>query len=129
MSRRVLYFTQHQVYFECKVHEASEFSPQEKPFKLNHSRPTNPIVHFQNTIAHKAGDLEWRLVTKTFFDLMTEYTARELSYPGDILNAFAGFQSIYENHCGGLFHFGLPEFIFDRSFYGSQKPRAYEEMH
>jgi hypothetical protein len=52
-------------------------------------------------------------VRKSYFDLVTEYTSREISYHGDILNAFAGFQSIYEYHCGGAFHFGLPDFLFD----------------
>lgn len=113
MSRRVLYFTPHQVYFECKAHEASEVSPEGNPFRPNHPRPTNPIVHFQNAIAQKNNSFEWRVVQKSYFDLVTEYTSREISYHGDILNAFAGFQSIYEYHCGGTFHFGLPDFLFD----------------
>jgi hypothetical protein len=114
MSRRVLFFTSSQVHFACKVLEASEISPEGKDFRPNYPRPTNPIIQFQNAIA-RGDDVEWRLICKSYFELLIEYKSRELSYPGDILNAFAGLQSIYEHRCCGIFHFGLPDFMFDRA--------------
>ncbi|KAH7400620.1 heterokaryon incompatibility protein-domain-containing protein [Phaeosphaeria sp. MPI-PUGE-AT-0046c] len=48
-----------------------------------------------------------------FRSLLEDYTARDLTYPCDSLDAFEGVLDMFRSSFPGDFHFGLPEVCFD----------------
>jgi Heterokaryon incompatibility protein (HET) len=50
---------------------------------------------------------------KHYFDIVNNYTARNLNNLKDIFNAFAGIISIFNHRFSGGFIYGLPEMFFD----------------
>jgi hypothetical protein len=46
-------------------------------------------------------------------DIVTSYQKRHMTYSSDVLNAFAGLQTVLEPSFPGGFLYGLPEFFFD----------------
>ena len=101
LFRRRLVFTQEQVYYECKSMYACE-SISKPSTLLNRSHGKEGSI----TKVRRAYFEKHRGQYNTFYDLMepkynrsvkelkrhvNQYTARELSYPSDSLNAFWGF--------------------------------------
>jgi hypothetical protein len=117
LSRRLLIFTQHQVYFECRSMHCSE-SPL-KPLSAMHSKglpklnwPCRPGLFLP--INFKFLTLEPRT---DFLKVLNQYTSRSLSYSSDILNAVLGVLQLFQlkpvwqperDHIPIYHYFGVP---------------------
>ena len=123
LSRRVLYISDQQVYFQCNVSIRSESHTKEKTRKgvkyanwtigqrLNEIRLKGSLAEVAVTSLLPTIEITrdyWLLELPTYQDLVQVYSARNLTYPSDILNAFAGFSSVFEDCCGGPIIHGLP---------------------
>jgi hypothetical protein len=127
LSRRCLYFTENQVYFQCWTVTYSEDVFSRKPrgiqskylSTLNHpfsslNYPENPLITVPELRKALAEDPnEWNLGFQLYSNLVFQYTKTQLSYESDILNAFAGIINVLENCCGWSFSNGIPENILD----------------
>jgi hypothetical protein len=124
LSRRVLYISNQQVYFQCNVSIRSESHPREfkrERFDDKYSwglgqriddirlrgayeeQVLNDVLETgQNKKDHWLSDLA------VYQNLVEEYSHRELTYPTDMLNAFSGFTAIFEECSGGRFVSGIP---------------------
>ncbi|KAF2111059.1 heterokaryon incompatibility protein-domain-containing protein [Lophiotrema nucula] len=60
-----------------------------------------------------AKTLEWLLYFDIYGRIMTNYTARQLSFESDVLHAFYGLGGAITRLNGARFHFGLPSNSFD----------------
>lgn len=101
LSRRRLYFTPDQVYFECR---------------LMHHCETIVSWHIQREIASGCHgpwgsmitilDLDFSLLNLE--DLLTSYFGRDMTYKTDVVNAFSGILRLFERHSRIQHYFGLP---------------------
>lgn len=126
LSTRRLVFTQEQVYYECRSMSACESIS--KPLTLiNRSHGKKGSVakvrrgYFekhrgQYTTVYDLLEPKYNESVKELERHVTRYTARELSYPSDSLNAFMGILSLYRSGDREINHFlGLPIFRIERS--------------
>ena len=104
LSRRRLYFTEHQVYFQCR-------SGTRRKDVLNEycgsSAAENPLDR-----EVWATDNAYTPVFNIYESLVKIYTSRELSYPSDILNAFTGIISAMQERFGWRFLSALPALLW-----------------
>jgi hypothetical protein len=115
LSRRRLVFTDSQMLFQCCSGEFQELS--------NITAPSDPTPNMRKLAFPKIGDEDFTYGMRAMFPengigesaqkiylRIEEYTARNLSYPGDILNAFNGIFSAFDRSMQGFgSHFwGIP---------------------
>ncbi|KAF2843036.1 HET-domain-containing protein, partial [Patellaria atrata CBS 101060] len=106
LSRRCLFFSDFQVFFQCQKsirHEIDESS--------SIPRQTFHDLHSLDLISEPPHS--WIFGFEFYATLVESYTRRNLSYASDVLNAFEGLSSIMEQCCGSSFYYGLPESLFD----------------
>jgi hypothetical protein len=128
-SKRILFFTPSQVYYQCPdavwaedaVLEPEDFDQQ---LELSAGLAFNPPYFPENVdcLPGEVGDPHW----DNFFqyqDLLHDYMRRNLTHDSDILAAFSGILNSLENRLG-LSVFGLPERIFDVSLLWYGDPHA-----
>jgi hypothetical protein len=99
-SRRCLYFTEHQVYFQCQSGTRREDVLNEY---LGSPGAENPLER-----ETWATDSAYSPVFNIYADLVKIYTRKELSYQSDILNAFTGIISAMQERFGWRFLSALP---------------------
>jgi hypothetical protein len=128
LSRRVLYVSNQQVYFQCNVSIRSESHPRElksdgiddkcswglgqriDDIRLRGSyeeRVLNDLLD-----AGQSDKQHWLSDLAVYQKLVEEYSHRELTFPADMINAFSGFIAIFEECSGGSFVSGLPIPVF-----------------
>ncbi|KKY28440.1 putative heterokaryon incompatibility [Phaeomoniella chlamydospora] len=122
LSPRQLIFTDEQIWWRCSCATWCEASQLE----------TTDTVGFFLTGQAVAPRLDQRYAKLTpdrYFDLVTNYARRQLSYPSDALNAFAGILSMLTEYSHERFLWGLMTSTFERQLYwvGKAKPRASPE--
>ena len=120
-SRRCLYFTEEQIYWECKMDSWCEDSCFE-------SHPLDPVAEKRCSWKESGGGslstpflegigLGTRMTTPEehdyFSDLLWSYSHRSLSFSEDIERAFAGLLKVLSERTGAQFWYGLPIPIFD----------------
>jgi hypothetical protein len=124
LSRRVLYISHQQVYFQCNVSIRSESHPGEfksEGFDDKYSWGLGQRIddirlrgsHEQRVLDNllDAGQIEtdhWLSDLAVYQKLAEEYSHRKLTYPTDMLHAFSGFMAIFEECTGGRFVSGIP---------------------
>jgi hypothetical protein len=124
LSRRVLYISNQQVYFQCNVSIRSESHPREfkregsddkyswglgqriDDIRLRGSYEERVLNDLLDTGQGKRD--HWLSDLAVYQKLVEEYSHRELTYPTDMLNAFSGFTAIFEECTGGRFVSGIP---------------------
>ncbi|CZR51376.1 uncharacterized protein PAC_01251 [Phialocephala subalpina] len=124
LSRRCLYISEQGMYFQCNTSTWSETTG----FK-GHRREHNQLSKF-NSIRLRGSVLAqtlgvgsstratlqiWSQALLIYYKLVELYSSRSLSYPDDVLNAFAGFSSVFAESCGGGFVAGLPTAVLAAS--------------
>lgn len=113
LSRRLLIFTQQQVYFECAATSFCE--------SVDLVRDWNGWSIF-NSARERRG---WPWI---ILDRLAQYTKRDLIYQGDILNAFYGVLDSYENFRFPVYHYWgvpiLPPVIKGRNGWPVSAPRS-----
>ncbi|KAH6705438.1 heterokaryon incompatibility protein-domain-containing protein [Leptodontidium sp. MPI-SDFR-AT-0119] len=119
ISRRCLYFCDRQVYLECRKICTSDHEQQfPEQDRGRYSVPLNPLhaLHLKDKDkTGSEGEVEKFSLSamETFISVVCQYTARTLSLPSDIENAFLGIQSFMTRKLGWRFIAGLPDGVFD----------------
>jgi hypothetical protein len=106
-SRRVLYFTEAGVFWECHCHTWSENTPKEH-LAWENQRCTKKLTDiFRDSYFPPWPNLHM------YLQLVAAYNNRQLSFDDDILPAFAGITVSLSSSFEGGFLFGLPELFLD----------------
>ncbi|KAG4438463.1 hypothetical protein IFR05_006073 [Cadophora sp. M221] len=115
ISRRCLYFCDRQVYLECRKSCTSDHEQQfPEQDRGRYSVPLNPLHALHSKDENERGVEKFSLnALETFISVVCQYTARTLSFPSDIENAFLGIQSFMTRKLGWRFVAGLPVGVFD----------------
>ncbi|KAI9772807.1 MAG: hypothetical protein M1839_002280 [Geoglossum umbratile] len=108
LSRKCLIFSARLVYFQCARSELCH--------NWQASTPSDPEEDDSRRGPYGIDDVEdeeplgfWQ-----YSSVVREYTARQLTFNGDILNAFQGLSSVLASSYGEIkYHWGLPEAYFD----------------
>lgn len=118
LSRRCLYFTDTQVFFECQEHSFSEGRPgalveasshdiRDSSF---HSLINSNLIDLGNPLASK----EDRQMLR-YSKIVEEYCHKKFTFVDDILDAFSGIEAALEHLCSWTMVYGLPEQLLDHS--------------
>jgi hypothetical protein len=111
-----LFFTPHQVYYQCAtaawaedvVLEPQDFDELLEPFDEQNIEPTARLQPLSPPFPE---NVHWDHFFQ-YQDLLQDYIRRKLTHDSDILAAFSGILNSFENDLGPSI-FGLPERIFD----------------
>ncbi len=128
LSRRCLYFTETQIFFECQqsLHSEDRTGKQEGPYPSSTRTPQSGNI--ANRMLLDLQDLENKKQTQMlrYIKLVEQYCQRKFTFPNDILKAFAGIESaIEEDLCGWTMLYGLPQELLDEAIlWEPGRPRA-----
>jgi hypothetical protein len=100
-SRRCFIFRSNSVIFRCDEMMWDEGIRRSSPRQEIHDGLNTELVV-----------MKWPSV-RYFQNLLEKFLVRELSFPCDSLDAFAGILHVLEGSFPGGFHYGLPELFFD----------------
>ena len=113
LSRKRLVFTDDQVFFECRVMSCSE--SHSVPLALLHRKKlgTGCRSSIRRGFFERQRLKDYGNTKTKFWNAVEQFTARELSYETDSLNAFIGVANYYKNGQGSqssplYTHIGLP---------------------
>jgi hypothetical protein len=110
LSRRCIYFTDIQIFFECQQHLYSEDrSGTQMEAKNLYPRPRRTM---RSEFGNPLDNDEEEQVLK-YSKLVEEYYHKKFTFVNDILNAFAGIEAALEHLCGWSMIYGLPEQLLD----------------
>lgn len=141
LSRRILYFTEDQVYFQCscsifcedgvgenspifaRVFRASNLWNMGSPYTSDPGNGYYGSFHLQ-----RAKYADPREAMLDYHTRVEDYTVRDLTYHSDILNAFKGIEAVMKRSMSTEFWYGLPESRLDTALlwtlYGAHKRRG-----
>ena len=102
LSSRQLVFTEDDIYYRCLEGEMSEFDCH-KSNEIKFTRGT--LVQLGGVLATAHGRVPFQI----YGDCVDAYTARNLTFPTDILNGFAGLMSFLSDKFHWKFCWGLPD--------------------
>ncbi|KAL5313500.1 hypothetical protein ACEPPN_019233 [Leptodophora sp. 'Broadleaf-Isolate-01'] len=117
LSRRCLYMSEQGMYFQCNTSIWSETGGVKgRRRKRDQLNKFNTIRLDGRVPSHTQGvgsstrptSRNWSQALPIYCELVELYSARSLSYPDDVVNAFSGFSSVFAESCGGSFVAGLP---------------------
>jgi hypothetical protein len=116
LSRRCLYFTETQLFFECQEHLYSEdrFGKQTDTYP-HASEPSGYLINKMLLDLNDSQGNEEVGQLLRYSKLVEEYCHKKFTFFSDILNAFAGIEAAMEQLCGWMMVYGLPEQILDRA--------------
>jgi hypothetical protein len=115
-SKRILFVSEQQMYFQCQNSIRSESHPHEQPpwsirERINKIRLRGSwkidILNF-NSSQGEIPQQYWLDGLPVYQDLVEAYSSRKLSFAADAVNAFAGFNSVFEECCGGPLVSAMP---------------------
>ena len=145
LSRRLLYFTSHQVYFQCSCNICCEdtLGEDQNPDEFVHNSTNlwNPKGRHANEPDTDYGELpllrsrytDEDEAIRAYSTFVSYYLRRELSFASDILNAFDGLLHMFEYSMSTGFIVGLPERWFDHAIlwqlYGPGNRRTGNTVH
>lgn len=123
-SRRLLFFAQDQVYFECEEGcnfredcADDEFNKADFYSKQWQASPATYALNFERQINFNS----YALVVK-------EYSKRKLTQSSDGLNAFSAILSAFQHHFRGRMLYGLPETALDAALLWRPTNRAQKRL-
>ncbi|KAH6716305.1 heterokaryon incompatibility protein-domain-containing protein [Leptodontidium sp. MPI-SDFR-AT-0119] len=117
LSRRCLYISEQGMYFQCNTSTWSETTGLKgRTRERSYLTKFNTIRLHGHVLAQTLGVgpstratlCLWSQALLVYYELVELYSSRSLSYPDDVVNAFAGFSSVFAESCGGSFVAGLP---------------------
>jgi hypothetical protein len=119
LSPRLLIFTDEQVWWRCPCATWCEDSQLE-------TKDATGFLLTGQTVERSLKERYSKLRPDDYFDLVTNYAQRQLSYPSDALNAFAGILSMLTDYSNEQFLWGLMTSTFERQLYwvGKAKMRT-----
>ena len=107
LSRRQLIFTDEQVWWRCPCATWCEQSQLETGDRIGFLLSGQRV---ELSLSERYSELR----PKDYFDLVSKYAQRELSYPSDALNAFKGILSILTDYSKEQFFWGFAISSFER---------------
>jgi hypothetical protein len=113
-SRRRLFFTPKEMLFDCVCDSKRES-------RLNADERLKTFNHF-TTDQRMVPPQQWHssIATTAIYKLIEEYSRRELSFPTDILRAFAGLCNSFEHLKPPVYHhWGVPLLLESSSYFSS----------
>ena len=110
LSRRRLIFTDEQVWWRCPCATWCEQSQLETEDAIG-------FLSSDQTVELSLEERYSKLRPRDYFDLVSEYALRELSYPSDALNAFKGILSVLTDYSKEQFFWGFAVSSFERHLY------------
>ncbi|KAK5652244.1 hypothetical protein OQA88_10741 [Cercophora sp. LCS_1] len=121
LSARCIYISNDAVYFHCRkdmlLCETGEPESAAAPGLSILDNPLHELDRLDGRLVDdlscKVGDMAQRIVFGTYAGLVEGYTARQLTFAGDVLNAFAGVHSVIARHMPKGEVCGLPGAFFD----------------
>ncbi|KAI0172698.1 HET-domain-containing protein [Hypoxylon sp. FL1284] len=125
LSNRILFFTCHQVYFQCRCcvfcedcwGESTSLRTYISPHTnlANPGAPHNPNEQVINQSLHlQTHSYDWDADAVADYKIMVaEYKSRQLSFKADTLRAFNGIENILQRSMGTRFWYGMPEKFWD----------------
>ena len=119
LSRRRLIFTDEQVWWRCPCATWCEQSQLETADAIG-------FLSSGQTVELSLKERYSKLGPKDYFDLVSEYAQRELTYPSDALNAFKGILSILTDNSTSNFLGDLPFLRLSDSYIGGLGKQKYE---
>lgn len=117
LSRRRLIFTDEQVWWQCPHAtwcEQSQLETQDAIGFLVSSQRVEPSLKKRYS----------KLRPKDYFELVSKYAQRELSYSSDALNAFNGILSVLTDYSNERFFWGFANSSFERQLSWAGKVKA-----
>jgi hypothetical protein len=108
LSSRKLIFTEHDVYYRCLEGEKGELECHQSN-EINFTRDT--FVELGGVLATAHGRVPFQI----YGDCVDTYSVRNLTYPADILNGFAGLVRFFSDRFDWKFCWGLPDDNFGLS--------------
>lgn len=108
LSKRVLYFADHQVFWQCRTTYQSEDCPDD------HDQDASDFVRGRsaNALERETGN-DPRRQFNVYESLVKQYSPKALTFSADSLFAFAGVLSTMAQSFGWKFASALPESAFD----------------
>jgi hypothetical protein len=108
-SPRILYISEQQIYFQCQKSIRSESHVQERHYWAVSNRVNKIRLRGSWSGDFLKDDSESARIPKQYWlselpiyqDLVETYSSRKLTYTMDVVSAFAGFSSVFEECCGG----------------------------
>jgi hypothetical protein len=116
LARRCLILSNHQAYFQCHRGLRSDISDPDQNPTSTAEILLYPLAALSSRKPNAAGvnTAAWDLRALLVYDeLVKSYSRRQLSYPEDALNAFAGIESALAEALRARFVNGLPAEILD----------------
>ncbi|KAL1613923.1 hypothetical protein SLS56_012216, partial [Neofusicoccum ribis] len=124
MSRRSLYFTDAQVYFQCtcavfcedSVGEGADLAAKIYPGSNLWNGISQQTMNDSNTLASHMSRRPYATsgaAISAIQILTADYSGRSMSNPSDIFHAFHGVQNVLEVSVGTRFWYGVPELYLD----------------
>ena len=126
LSRRLLFFTRTQVYFQCRSSIFCEDAIGEGSRPCARIYPKSNLWNLGSPFASQIsnsnfGSFHLRRQEHTsvesaiseYFNFVPQYTQRDLTYSSDILNAFKGIEGVMKQTMRTHFWYGLPEKFLD----------------
>ena len=117
LSRRRLIFTDEQVWWQCPRATWCEQSQLETQDAIG-------FLFSGQRVELSLRERYSKLGPKDYFDLVSKYAQRELSYPSDALNAFNGILSILTDYSSERFFWGCASSSFERQLYWAGKVKV-----
>jgi hypothetical protein len=115
-SRRILFVSEQQMYFQCQKSIRSESHPQEKaPWSVREQvnkirlRGSWKLDFLDSDVAQ--GNIPkhyWLAGLPIYQDLVETYSSRKFTFTSDAISAFAGFNAVFEECCGGPLLSAIP---------------------
>jgi hypothetical protein len=140
LSRRLLFFTSQQLYYQCACGVRCEDTAGEglipTAFVRHSTNLWNPKSAHDHDTDDNWGDMflsrsaytDMNRLLRTHDLLLTDFCSRELSFPSDVLNAFQGLLKVFSDSMSTEFYAGLPVRWLDHSLlwqlYGAGKRRS-----
>ncbi|KAH6646792.1 heterokaryon incompatibility protein-domain-containing protein [Truncatella angustata] len=108
LSRRCLYFAEHQVFWQCRTAYQAEDNADDHDQDVSDFGRGRRV----NALDRESGN-DRRMQFNIFESLVKQYSPRDVTFSADALNAFAGILSAMTESFGWKFAYALPESLFD----------------
>ncbi|CAI6332905.1 unnamed protein product [Periconia digitata] len=108
LSSRLLYFTSHQLYFQCACGIRAEDTCGEGLDRTAFRGQNEYDADLGDIFLHRDQYEDARTAIRAYDIFVASYLRRELSYGSDILNAFHGIEKVLTQSMGIKFYYGLP---------------------
>ncbi|KAF2462036.1 heterokaryon incompatibility protein-domain-containing protein [Lineolata rhizophorae] len=109
LSIRCLFFSHHQAYFQCRSNTRCEDRHQAAQYEFPTETMTVSKIRSWSEAQRRRRGFAPRDDFKCYSMLVAEYTTKQMRYPSDIVNAFAGIADALASLFGWTFTAALPE--------------------